>query len=98
MNKTLGILGLSMKAGQLVSGEYGVSETIRSGQAYLTIVAEDASDNTKKKFTNMCAHYQVPLIIGFEKTKLGQAIGKPYRATICVKDLNLAKAIEKTWR
>ena len=29
--------------------------------AELVIVAEDASDNTKKKFQNMCDFYEVPI-------------------------------------
>ena len=40
------------------------------------VVAAEASDNTRKKFRNMCEYYQVPFYEFGEKTELGNAIGK----------------------
>ena len=54
--KVLGTLGLAMKAGSVVSGEFMTEKSIRDGRAELVIVAEDASANTKKKFSDSC-HY-----------------------------------------
>ena len=62
-SKSLGTLGLAMKSGNVVSGEFLTEQAIRAGTARLVIVAEDASDNTKKKFCNSCSYYQVPLAI-----------------------------------
>ena len=47
-NKTLSMLGLARRAGKVVSGEFSVEKAVKSGKAYLVIVAEDASDNTIK--------------------------------------------------
>ncbi|PKM66284.1 MAG: hypothetical protein CVU95_11525 [Firmicutes bacterium HGW-Firmicutes-2] len=55
--------------------------------------ASDASDNTKKKFTNMCAYRQIKMITLGDKTSLGKAIGKEYRATIGIVDEGFANAI-----
>ena len=50
IRKVLGSLGLAMKAGDVVSGEFMTEKAIREGIARLVIVAKDASGNTKKKF------------------------------------------------
>ena len=48
------MLGLAMKAGKVVSGEFAVDKSIKEGSAFLVIIASDASDNTRKKFSNSC--------------------------------------------
>ena len=58
--KVYGTLGLAMKAGKVVSGEFMTEKAIRDGMASLVIVAEDASANTKKKFKDSCSFYHVP--------------------------------------
>ena len=62
--RVLNLIGLATKAGKTVSGEFSTERAVKSGKAYLVIVAEEASDNTKKKFSNMCTYYQVPIISG----------------------------------
>ena len=54
IRKVLGSLGLAMKAGDVVSGEFMTEKSIREGIARLVIVAKDASGNTKKKFADSC--------------------------------------------
>lgn len=93
--KALSYIGLSAKAGNLASGEFSTEKSIKDGKAKLVIVAEDASNNTKKMFTNMCTYYQVPLYFFGEKTKLGHAIGKEFRASLVLLDKGLADAVEK---
>jgi len=46
-NKILSMISLATKAGKTVSGEFSVEKTVKSGGAYLVIVAMDASDHTK---------------------------------------------------
>lgn len=92
------MIGLCMKAGKIKAGEFSVEHSVKSGDSYLVIIAEDASDNTKKKFTNMCKFRDLPYYIGFTKSELGRAIGKEMRATVSVNDENFAQSILKTWR
>lgn len=94
-NKVLSLIGLSMKAGKIASGEFATEKAVKTGKAYLVVVAEEASDNTRKKFRNMCEYYQVPFYEFGEKTELGNAIGKEFRASLAVTDENLASALEK---
>ena len=62
IRKVLGSLGLAMKAGDVVSGEFMTEKAIREGIARLVIVAKDASGNTKKKFADSCHFYHVPYV------------------------------------
>jgi ribosomal protein L7Ae-like RNA K-turn-binding protein len=93
--KVLGTLGLAMKAGNVVSGEFMTEKAIRDGKAGLVIVAEDASDNTKKKFRDSCSFYRVPYVVFGDKDTLGNAIGKQFRASLAVTDRGFAKSIGK---
>ena len=66
-NKVLSLIGLSTKAGKIVSGEFSTEKAVKTGKAWLVIVSAEASDNTKKKFHNMCTYYEVPVMISEEK-------------------------------
>ena len=94
-NKAYGMIGMAMKAGKVASGEFATEKAVKSGKAALVIVSETASENTKKKFRNMCDYYKVPICFFGEKEELGHAIGKEFRASLAVLDTGLAKAIEK---
>ena len=94
-NKVLSMLGLATRAGKVVSGEFAVEKSVKSGAACLVVVAEDSSDNTKKMFSNMCSFYEVPFITYGTKEELGHSIGKEMRASLAVIDEGLANAIKK---
>lgn len=94
MNKILSLVGLATRAGKTVSGEFSTEHAVKSDKAFLVVVAEEASDNTKKKFRNMCLYYEVPIYFYGLKEQLGKAMGKEYRASFAVVDENFAKAIE----
>ena len=61
------MLGIAAKAGSVASGEFSTEKAVKEGRAYLVIVAQDASDNTKKMFRNMTDFYQVPMYEYSEK-------------------------------
>jgi len=84
-----------MKAGKVVSGEFSTEKSVKGGKARLVLVSEDASDNTKKLFSNMCAFYKVPRCFCGTKEELGCAIGKEMRASLAVTDENFAKVISE---
>lgn len=94
-NKVLSLIGLSMKAGKVMSGEFSTENAVKGGQAAIVIVSTEASENTKKKFQNMCTYYKVPIYFYGSKVELGSAIGKGFRASLAVLDSGLAKAVEK---
>lgn len=94
-NKTMGLIGLATKAGKTAGGEFLTEREVKSGRAAMVIVAEDASENTKKKFQNMCEYYKVPIRFYGDKDTLGHAMGKQFRASLAVLDEGLAKGIRK---
>lgn len=93
--KYLSMLGLAAKAGKVVSGEFSTEKAVKEGKAYFVLVAEDASLNTKKLFTDKCSFYEVPVVICSSKEELGHAIGKATRASVAVTEAGLANAIAK---
>ena len=95
MDSILSLLGLAQKAGKIASGEFATEKSIKAGRAYLVIVSEDASDNTKKKMSQMTEYYEVPLYIHGEKEALGRCIGKGERSMLAILDAGFAKAVEK---
>ena len=92
-NRVLQMLGIAAKSGNVVSGEFSTEKAIKSGNAYLVIVSEEASQNTRKMFTNMTDFYEVPLRVFGTKEELGRCIGKQFRASLAITDENLAKAV-----
>lgn len=94
-NKILSLLGIANRGRNLVSGEFMTEKTVKSYKAFMVIVAEDASDNTKKMFLNMCDFYHVPYYVFGTKEELGHSIGKEMRASLAVTDEGLANAIKK---
>ena len=94
-NKALSMLGIATKAGKTVTGEFATEKAVKEGTAYLVVVASDASDNTKKKFRNMCDYYHVTIKVFADKNSLGNACGKEFRASLAVTDVGLANAVLK---
>lgn len=95
MSRALSMISLATKAGKTKSGEFMTEKEVREGNAHLVIVADDASDNTKKKFQNMCDFYRVPIYFYGDKDTLGHAMGKEFRASLAVTDAGFAKGIRK---
>lgn len=94
-DKVLGLLGLATRAGKVQSGEFSTEKGVKSGGAGLVLVSEEASDNTKKMFRNMCTYYKVPYFEFGGKEELGHAMGKQARASVAVMDEGFSKAILK---
>lgn len=94
-NKVFSLLGLATRSGNLVSGEFSTENAVRDGSAALVLVAVDASDNTKKLFSDKCSYYNIPEFVYGTKEEIGHAIGKEFRASVAVLDDGFAKAIRK---
>ena len=74
---------------------FSTEKSVKSGRGFLVLVADDASQNTKKKFQNMCDFYEVPIYFIADKEELGKFCGKEFRASLAVQDENFAKAMLK---
>ncbi len=93
--KILNLVGLATRAGRTASGEFSTERAVKSGKAKMVLVAEDASENTRNMFDNMCTYYRVPVHIFGTKDELGHAMGKEMRASLAILDEGFAKALVK---
>ncbi|MCR4990228.1 MAG: ribosomal L7Ae/L30e/S12e/Gadd45 family protein [Lachnospiraceae bacterium] len=93
-----GLLSLCAAGRNLVSGEFSVEKAIKEGRASVVILAADASDNTKKAFSDSCSYRKIPLFIYGTKESLGHAIGKEERASVAITDEGLSKGIVEKLR
>lgn len=91
----LSTIGLALRAGKVVSGEFMTESAVKSHSACLVIIAQDVSENTRKKFHNMCEFHQVPIREYSTKDELGHSMGKEFRASLAVTDKGFAQAILK---
>ena len=94
-DRVLSLLGLAAKGRNLKSGEFSTEKAVKEGWAAMVIIGNDASDNTKKKFTNMCAFYNTPIYFYSDKVQLGRAIGREMRTSVAVTDEGMAANIMK---
>ncbi len=92
-NNIYAMIGMAMKAGCVVSGEFACENAVKSMKAHLVIVPLDASFNTKKLFSNKTTFYETPYVEFGTKDGLGHAIGKDMRSSVAITDAGFAKAI-----
>jgi ribosomal protein L7Ae-like RNA K-turn-binding protein len=88
-------MGLAAKAGKLLSGDETCERALKTGKVYLVVVSEDASDNTRKKFKDMCSYRNINYRIFGEKELIGRFTGKGERSVIAIKDINFAGHLVK---
>lgn len=93
-SKTVGMLGLARRAGKLIYGSDAAEKAVRSGKAKLVIVAEDASERTKKLMENKCKSFGVSLFYFLTASELGENFGKSDISVLAISDKNFAGAIE----
>ena len=90
----LNFLGLAERARKLSTGESAL-KAVQSKTAKLVIVAEDAGPNTKKKFHDKCAVYEMDIMEWGTSAELSQAIGKINRMAIAIEDQGFAKKLKE---
>ncbi len=93
--KFKGMLSLAKKANKLEIGEARAESAIRGNMAYIIILSDDASDNTKKKFEDMGKFRGISVIYAGEREKLGASVGKKFAVSMAVCDKGFADAINK---
>lgn len=92
-DKIYSFLGLATRAGKIVSGDDSTLLELKRGNVKLVIVAQDASDNTKKLFKDKSSYRNIPYVYFSSKLELGYSIGKAPRSVLGVKDINFANKI-----
>ena len=88
-------MGLAARARKICFGADSVALEVKKGKVQLLIIATDASERTREKFTKLCEKYQVPVIREGKIEVLSKAIGKSNKAVIGIEDYHLASEIQK---
>ena len=99
--KFAGLLGIAKKAGRVIAGTNLVTDSIRAGSVskcpQAVFLASDVSENTRKRVTNCCTYYEVPLYqIPLTIAEIGDAIGKSGSVSaVGITDAGLSDALVK---
>lgn len=93
MDKALNYLALARKAGRIELGEEPVGAAARAQKARLVVVAEDATDHTRRRAQSFVAGTeQICLQVPYTKDQLGQAVGRTSLALAAFTDPAMALA------
>lgn len=95
MDKRLNNLGLCQRANGLISGEENVIFAIQANKIYYLFLANDASENTKKKIKDKAKYYQIELDDSYSSSELSKAIGKENRMIIGITNKGFLKILKK---
>ncbi|MBD3948866.1 ribosomal L7Ae/L30e/S12e/Gadd45 family protein [Tuanshanicoccus lijuaniae] len=74
--KKLNLLGLAMRARQLVSGDELVEKAVKNGSVKLVVCAKDASVATLERYSGFCQRNNIPLNTEFTRDEISHAVGK----------------------
>ncbi|MDD6309308.1 MAG: ribosomal L7Ae/L30e/S12e/Gadd45 family protein [Clostridia bacterium] len=97
MHKMDGMIGLSVKAGKVVFGSEQAVMLLRTGRLPLIIIAEDASERTKKLIRDKSASFNGKWIAYGTVEALSRTTGKNRVAVLGIRDKGLAEAILKIY-
>lgn len=90
----LQLLGICRISNHAESGEERCEAAIKSGKAFVVILSKDASNNTRKKFHDKCAFYEVPILDApFDKEAIGRAMGMSQRSCVAITEEGLANKL-----
>lgn len=88
-------LGLAHVAGKTKAGTEFVIETIRNKSAKLVFLANDASDNTKKRVHDKAKFYDVEITEIFDTATLSKAVGKTNIKALSITDQGFSNMFKK---
>lgn len=74
--KQLNLLGLSLRASQLIHGDESVEKAIKNQKILCIILAKDVSDSTMERYLHYSQTYNIPLIRHFTRLEISKALGK----------------------
>ena len=95
------MLGFAMRAGKVIIGTETVCSAMAKqgkGKPNLLLVAQDASEGTKKKLLTKAEFYGVEtIIVNIDSDELGRLLGKLYApATVAIVDDRFAEEIRRS--
>ena len=92
-NDFLRFLGLVKRAGYLMEGYNKCEEAIKKRKVFLSIISDEASENTRNKFQRYSNGINIPCIEGYSCEELGNAIGRSEINILCVTERNMSEKL-----
>ena len=93
--RIINLLSMAQKAGRIVSGAFAVEQAVKKQQAVLVLLAEDAAEESKKKFTTLADKFAIPYAYCLDRETLGRCLGKDFRAVAAFLDDGFAKKLRQ---
>ena len=87
------LLGLGLRAGNVVIGVAGVRAGLQRGDLHCVVVAQDVAQRTVEKVVRLAEAKQIPVLRGPNATELGAGLGKPPVQAVGVADPALARGL-----
>ena len=87
------LLGLGVRAGNVVIGVAGVRAGLQRGKVACVVLAADASQRTVEKVVRLAEAKRVPVLRGPDANALGAGLGKPPVQAVGVSDPALARGL-----
>ncbi|KYH35793.1 ribosomal protein L7Ae family protein [Clostridium tepidiprofundi DSM 19306] len=96
-DKFLRFLAIAKKAGMLVEGYNNCEIAIKKGNAFLVVIANELSPNSKKKIERYCKD-NIELIEGISEYDMNLYLGSNGVKVICIKDRNFSNNLLDLWK
>ena len=88
--KLFNCLGLCQRAGKCQGGAFAAERALKAGKVKLVLLEENASENTKDRFSALCEGRKVPFRLVPE---VGRAIGREAHGVMAVTDIGFVNMI-----
>ena len=92
-SKTARLLGLGLRAGNVVIGVAGVRAGLQRGKISCVVLAADASQRTIDKVVRLAEAKNIPVLRGPVADELGAGLGRPPVQAAGVSDAALARGL-----
>ncbi|MCY3772622.1 MAG: ribosomal L7Ae/L30e/S12e/Gadd45 family protein [Gemmatimonadetes bacterium] len=90
-----GLLGLAVRAGQVKGGTEAVKKSVHGGKSRLVILAEDASEGTKRSFRRLAGSRGVPVLECHSSLELGSCLNSAPKVVLSILDRHFASGMLK---
>jgi len=87
------LLGLGLRAGNVVVGVAGVRAGLQRGKLACVVLAQDASPRTMEKIGRLAEAKKTPVLRGPAAAELGAGLGRPPVQAVGVVDPALARGL-----
>ena len=92
-SKLTRLLGLGLRAGNVVIGVAGVRAGLQRGKLACVVLAADVSQRTIEKVSRLADAKKIPVLRGPVARELGENLGKPPVQAVGVADSALARGL-----